>query len=74
MRHVDFEKLALFEQILFNNKGVSGNVEHLVRFARLIQSQRQSWTSSAAGGQVDADGTFVFSRKIPVQLGFGAFG
>ena len=40
MGHVNFEKLALFEQILFNNKGVSGNVKHLVRIARLIQSQR----------------------------------
>ena len=71
--HVDLERRTLLVQIIFNDKGIAGNIQHRVRFARLIQSQRQSGASSAARGQVNPDGTFFFFGKVPVQLGLCAF-
>lgn len=36
-------------QVFFYDKLIAGNIKDLIRFARLIQSQRQSGTRSAAG-------------------------
>ena len=71
--HVDFHGRGFFQQFFFYDNGVSGDVEHLVRFARLIQSQRQPGASSAAGRQVDPDRGFFLFRKVPVKLGFCGF-
>ena len=38
--HVDLERRSLFVEFLFYDKRKTGNVKHLVRIARLIQSQR----------------------------------
>jgi hypothetical protein len=68
--HVDRKRSALFDQIFFDDKLVPGNFDDLIRIARLVQSQRQPRAASAARGKIDADGTFFFFRKIPVELGF----
>lgn len=71
--HVDLQGRGLFVQVFFYDKRIAGNIQHLVRFARLIQSQRQSGASSAAGREIDPDRAFFFFGEIAVQLGLGAF-
>jgi len=67
--HVDLERRRLLVEFLFYDKRETGNIEHLIRIARLIQSQRQSGASSAARRQIDANRGLVLVRKIPIQLG-----
>lgn len=67
--HVDLERRRLLVEFLFYDKRKTGNVKHLVRIARLIQSQRQSGASSAARRQVNPDGGLFLVCKIPIQLG-----
>ena len=38
--HVDLERRSLLVEFFFYDKGETGNVQHFVRIARLIQSQR----------------------------------
>lgn len=71
--HIDLQWGSLLVKLLLDDKGVSGNVEHLVRFARLIQSQRQSRTRSAARRQVNTDRGLFLVGEIPIQLGLCRF-
>lgn len=71
--HVDLERRRLPVEFLFYDKRETGNIEHLIRIARLIQSQRQSGASSAARRQIDTNRGLFLVRKIPIQLGLCRF-
>jgi len=47
---IDFDGGSLPEKVLFNDDGETLDIEGLIGFTRLIQSQRQSGPASAAWG------------------------
>ena len=53
--HVDLHAADTFEQGRFEAESETVDIEGLVVFGRLIQSQCETRAASAAGGQIDAD-------------------
>ncbi len=49
-------------------EGVAAFLEDFVGIVRLIQSQGQPGTASAAGGKVDPDGVLLLVRKVGIKL------
>ena len=71
---VDLYFADALQERIFDTEGESVDIEGLVVFRRLIQSQCETRAASAAGGQIDADaGLGLVSEKrfefLPGRIG-----
>lgn len=72
--HVDLHTADTFEQGRFEAESETVDIEGLVVFGRLIQSQCETRAASAAGGQIDADAGLGLIGEESLELGTSRVG
>ena len=72
--HVDFDTTDALEQSVFDAESETVDFKGLVVFSRLIQSQCETRTASAAGGQIDADAGLGLIGEESLELGTSRVG
>ncbi len=68
MAQVNFNAVHLGQQFLVDEEGKTGLLLALVIVGGGVQSQREARAASAAGGEVNADGGFVFVGEERIQF------
>lgn len=71
--HVDFHFAGFRCEFFVDEEGEVTHFSHIVGVLRLIQSQSQSRTRSAAGCEVNTHRSFLFIRKVAFQLLLSGF-